>query len=548
MIFAVLSVFQPQTPGGQWETLQSVHGSQQAEKLGFSLDWIGDVDGDAVDDMIVGSEGPITMSGFAGSVSIYSGRTGVRLRHLLPDMLVNPGIIGGRVSRLGDVTQDGTPEFLVYIRGPGSAISRVAVFTFQPFDILFEVTSPLPPTDFGGFGIAGGTDLDGDGIPDFAVTDSTYDLPFTNAGAIHAFSGLNGALLWTVTGTSTTPSMGQSVSMPGDLNGDGYADVLGNSLKNGNTLHVLSGRDGSQLYELDGGPPTWDLGGPSICGDMDGDGLADFLTASPDIAFTAHHGVVTIRRGHDGAVLHRWDVPPRPNEEWGYGFGPGDVDGDGVPDVSIGAREHYAANGARGGVYVYSGRTYEPMALLESPSPPAETFTFGLSYAATMGDVGSDGRKDLLVSDYGWKTGALAAVGAAYVLAFDSFLMAEPRAVSAAAGGAVQFRLDFPASEAGRKYLLLASEDLPGSASWRGVSIPLVRTPLLKTMAQSPPPVFDQPQGTLDANGAATVIATLPPGALAAFAGRTVKFAAVSMLSPGQPSLSSAAAWVTVNP
>lgn len=550
MIFsAVLVLLQQQTPGGQWEALLSVHGSQQAERHGISLDWIGDVDQDGADDFVVGSDGPLGPSGYLGSLTVYSAATGTVIVRIEPDDLPNPGHLGSRVARLGDVTGDGVPELAAWVRDiNGTSRSGVAVIEIQTVGVLFEVYSPLPGTDFGFWGLAGGTDLNGDGVPDFAVTDYSYSLPVAGAGAVHAFDGRNGALLWTVTGNASTPHMGYAIAMTGDLDGDGHADVIANSMQNGNTMHALSGLDGSQMYEIVGGPPNHDLGGPHSCGDLDGDGLADFLGVAPDITSTAHLGVVTIRRGFDGAVQHRWDVPPRPNEEWGYGFGPGDLDGDGVPDVAIGAREHYAANGARGGVYVYSGRTYEPMALLESPSPPAETFTFGLSNAGTMGDVGSDGRTDLLVSDYGWKTGGLAAVGAAYVLAFDSFLMAEPRAISAAAGGAVQFRLDFPGSEASRQYLLLASEDLPGSESWRGVSIPLVRTPLLKTMAQSPPPVFDQPQGSLDANGDATITATLPPGALAAFVGRTVKFAAVSMLSPGQPSLSSAAAWVEVGP
>jgi hypothetical protein len=188
------------------------------------------------------------------------------------------------------------------------------------------------------------------------------------------------------------------------------------------------------------------------------------------------------------------------------------------------------------------------MALLESPSPPQEVGIFGVESAPSMGDADADRRMDVLVSDYGWRTATLAAVGAAYVLGFDTFLTADAREVSAAAGGTVRFTLDFPAAEAGRGYLLLASDDQPGSIELGGVGIPLVDSPLLRRMVLSPPPVFDAPSGTLDAAGDAVVTATLAPNSLAAYVGRTVKFAAVSLLAPAQPSLSSAAAWVEILP
>ena len=61
-------------------------------------------------------------------------------------------------------------------------------------------------------------------------------------------------------------------------------------------------------------------------------------------------------------------------------------------------------------------------------------------------------------------------------------------------------------------------------------------------------PLFDQPAGTLDANGDVLVTATFAPHAAASLIGRTLKFAAVSLLSPSQPSRSSAPAWVEIIP
>lgn len=549
MLFPFLLLFSTQVPGGSWDVLHRFSGSQAGEKHGFSMDWLGDLDRDGCDDLIVGSTGPFGGSTTnVGSFTVYSGKSGTVLAHYDAQSLPSPGLLGNHVSRLGDVTGDGVPEFAVSLIGAAGTFPRVAVFTLSPLSILYEVTSPLPPSDFGEFGLAGGTDLSGDGIPDLAVTDATYSYPVPFAGAIHAFNGRDGSLLWTTTGGGTVTNLGSGVGCPGDLNGDGYADVIASSLQFGATVHVLSGRDGSEMYQIVGVPPLYFLGVQNMAdtGDVDGDGLPDFMLGATEV-FGLHQGYGIVYRGYDGQVLYQIEGP-RSGERFGSVLGAGDFNGDGIPDFPIAATDRITAAGTRGGIYVYSGRDLEPLALLESPAPPVEAFGFGFTDVLTTGDANGDGRMDVLAADFGESPGGIRAAGSAYVFSFDPYLTAGARSLSSSAGGTLTFHLDFPASEAGLKYRLLASEDLPGWIALGGVGIPLLVTPLLQQMVFSPPALLDHPRGTLDAGGDAVVSAALPPHALAAWVGRSLKFAAISETAPGRPSRSSAPAWVEILP
>jgi hypothetical protein len=540
----LLLLAQSQPPGGEWQTTHSWLGAQAEAFLGAKLDWIGDVDGDGWDDLIVGS--PYYPTGVPGSLGgaafVYSAATGATLDFLKGDFLPPPYGFARTVSRLGDVTGDGFPEVAIgKSAGQPGTIGTIQVYSALPWTLLYEASAPHDQSSLGTSNCAGGTDFNGDGWPDFAAADSSFRESGVSVGAVHAFNGLDGSLLWRTIGPGGT-NFGQMVICPGDVNSDGYADVVTRSQAYPGMVHVLSGQDGVELYRIPGDYLYGFIGADRLapCGDADGDGQPDFIVGQfedPGVS----NGMATIHRGYDGAIIHRWE-----GQISGEGFanrvgGPGDVNGDGFQDYTVST--HAGIGLAR--VYVFSGRDFSLLQVLYSPS--ANPSTFGWTLSNLGSDVDGDGGGELAIGDYSEPVNGVHNAGAVYLFNFDRYLHADALGLSASAGGALQFTLDFPASEAGRAYLLLASHDLPGSLTVRGVGIPLVMTSLLQKMLNAPPQFFDQPQGTLNANGDALVTATLPPNALAAFVGRTIKFAAVSMLTSNQPSLSSAASWVEIS-
>jgi hypothetical protein len=534
------------SPGGDWSILHSWQGAEENSDFGLELDWIGDVDGDGWADIITCA--PFHSNGIPGSSGgaafLHSGSTGVEL-----DRIINPyqppWSFAIRVSRFGDITGDGKAEVAISKpSGQPGFLPMIQSYSVLPWTLLYEVAAPSQPSSLGTDRFAGGTDLNGDGCPDLVAADHSFQENGVFAtGAVHAFSGVDGALLWRISGPGSS-QFGGTVICPGDVNGDGYADVITRSQIYPGHVHALSGLDGSELYRFPGDYLFGFIGGGyrlAACGDADGDGLPDFFVSQGEDPGVSN-GMATIHRGYDGAIIHRWEGL-LPGENFGHAVGgPGDVDGDGRPDYLVGAE----AGIGRARVYVFSGRDFRLMKTLYSPSTTPSTF--GWTLGSLGADVTGDGGAEVLTSDDTEPVNGLHNAGAVYMFSFDRFLRADARELSAAAGGAVHFTLDFPATEAGLGYHLLVSEDLPGSKTIGGVRIPLVNTPLLQKMLFAPPPILDQPSGALDAQGDAVVTATLPAGALAGWVGRTVKLAAISMLAPSQPSLSSAPAWVEIVP
>ena len=130
-----------------------------------------------------------------------------------------------------------TPQELGLIQGD--------VITFTALFKALEVPTTVPG------------DVNGDGVPDFIVG-AWRDDPAgggTDAGSAYVFSGADGSLLYQVTGDSASDFFGNSVSIAGDVNGDGRADfivgvILDDPAGGGSSAgsaYVFSGVDGSLL-------------------------------------------------------------------------------------------------------------------------------------------------------------------------------------------------------------------------------------------------------------------------------------------------------------
>ena len=192
---------------------------------------------------------------------------------------------------------------------------------------------------------------------------------------------------------------GVTLAAAGDVNGDGFADVLvgnssglSNSAPTGSAV-LVSGRDGRILYRLVGDRRGDQFG--SACagiGDIDGDRVPDLLIA----ATSAPYDSSTNQRGSgrvylvSGAKGRRLQVLSGPSNAERYGrvvAALGDVDKDGVPDFAVGER----TNSSTGSVYVYSGKT---RSLLRRHWDAGWEFGIGV---APVGDMSKDGAADYVI-------------------------------------------------------------------------------------------------------------------------------------------------------
>ena len=232
-----------------------------------------------------------------------------------------------------------------------------------------------------GKSIAMTSDLDGDSIADLVIgaDDDSRAGPFS--GFVAVYSGLDGSLLYSYFG-SPFDEFGWAVDGPGDLNGDGFGDVLAAG-EHGDYVRAYSGFDGSLLYSVSG---SGDLGfAVATVGDLDLDGRPDFAAGAPVVS------KVHAYSGATGALLRTFQ-----SGNTGDRFGAsvaacGDVDLDGFPDVLVGA----SSAGNSGAAYVHSGATGQRLLTLTAP-PSAHLFGYKV---VGPGDQDLDGIPDLVVSD-----------------------------------------------------------------------------------------------------------------------------------------------------
>jgi hypothetical protein len=250
-----------------------------------------------------------------------------------------------------------------------------------------------------GFAVAGAGDVNGDGYSEILVGLADDSDDATGAFALVAYGGpFRASHGYGTTDGDPTERFGRSLSSAGDIDGDRLTDVIFGA-PGADRAYVYRGEHGvppSALPIVLTGPDGSGFGTSVACaGDVNGDGLADVIVGAP----AADRAFVYLGDETTGLLVSapiELSVAGVTGAELGYAVsGAGDVDGDGYGDVLVGAP---SAELAFGRAYVFSGG---PSGLGTAPSATlASTDGSGADFARAVGGVGDidgDGYDDVVV-------------------------------------------------------------------------------------------------------------------------------------------------------
>jgi hypothetical protein len=342
--------------------------------LGYPVASAGDVNGDAFSDLIVGASG--ISSGDPGHAYVYFGAAGGGFDAVPETTLTGEATndaFGSPVAGAGDVNADGYDDLLVGARlhdSAGADAGRAYIYLGGPGIALDPspdaVLDGAAMNDHFGAAAASAGDVNGDGFADVVIGAFGYA---SNTGAAYVYlggpAGLGTAAAGIMIGEAPFDAFGAVVAGVGDLNDDGFSDILvsatsaaGGGMYRGRVYLFLG--SGAATLDVTGdlvlsGASDGDYFGASLgAADLNGDGHMDVAIGAPQTG-PPGLGEVVVYFGSSSGV----DATPETtltgaavSSGFGGGLhGAGDVNGDAYDDLLVGAPSAMSA----GIVYLYLG-------------------------------------------------------------------------------------------------------------------------------------------------------------------------------------------------
>jgi hypothetical protein len=394
------------TGAGVSPVWQFIIGNRSAP-VDSSFGTVSDFNRDGYGDFVAGAPDSSVTGGSSGRARLYLGGAGgivgasVTLQAGGPETgSVVTNLYGGAVASAGDTNGDGYPEMLVF--GQTDSGGRVYVYSGTNTGIAttpMRVLSGGTGTTNFGRSVSSAGDTNGDGYADVLIgaNDSAYVFLGSATGLVTAapvqLAGLLGE------------DYGHSVSSAGDVNGDGFGDVLVGApeglgagrfyLYLGSRAGLITAPNVSYSPGVLGSRFGWSV---ASAGDVDADGYGDVIVGAPDAngrgAVTVFRGSATSLRTTAGVTFMGVVGDGR------YGAsvsGVGDADGDGYGDLLVGASATGTLTGtayllrSNGTPGANTSVTLDPSAM-----PPGPGGRFGISVSG-IGDANHDGLMDFVV-------------------------------------------------------------------------------------------------------------------------------------------------------
>lgn len=380
-----------------------------------------DLNGDGFADVAIVAAGKNPPSATAGRLYIFSGgASGV-------DAVADSKIVGNgdvwfrRAVSAGDFNGDGFEDIAALVSKQDLSMKRVLVY-FGTAGSAFDATDDR---SVAAQSVAAAGDVNGDGFDDLVVATAT-----TNG------------LVYGGKSDATIVPFGKgdlgNLHAAGDVNDDGYDDLLAIV---GNEVQIYLGGASGPDEEVDGrlrGSGGNDYYGYSAAsaGDVNSDGFADVLVGSPlDGTAGTNAGRAYIYFGKQG---NAFDESPdgvfSAGEMLQLGFnvgGVGDLNGDGFDDIGVAYSKvdaNYVDSFLRGGMFIYLGGTGPSFDTTSDTTLDGEGVGAFYGEFFTGGDVNGDGFDDLMVGSAGYESSGNGSdnVGRAYVYLGDAGRRLEP--------------------------------------------------------------------------------------------------------------------------
>lgn len=306
----------------------------------------------------------------------------------------------------------------------GLAFGVLVLPSTSTADVLPATASWSAPGGNIAYSIDGGGDVDGDGYDDLFIGSPSQGLGGVGRVYHGNATGLSSQADWTYSASQPFDgSFGRAASLQGDVNGDGYDDLVvsdsawGNSQNLGRVALFLgsaSGLSTTEDWAWENLSTAQQFGmALSTSGDVNGDGFDDLVVGAPGFEVTQGgnegKGYLFLGSATGFGSAPDWTVE---GTDYGEGLGAsvaivGDINGDGLDDLALSAPWYMVSSSTRGRIHLFWGTTTSLSTSADLALVAATTQALGYAQEGVtrVGDVDDDGIDDLFAGSPSFSSG-----------------------------------------------------------------------------------------------------------------------------------------------